>query len=665
MIRRKAVSFSVVCAVVALWFIANAAEGQTNRRIPGGYSPTAEETRQLRSGIDSLDNRLNEYQIKGLEDGLSDHLIADVAVLSKAVGFALDLGEFKDAKEIGWALELLAIGEDRMDALGRGEMPWLNAAGMNVIRGYKSDLDGSYQPYGLEVPHQFNRSVGGEIGLEVWLHGRDDSLSDIKFLHQRLTSRSPFQINDAIVLHPYGRYCNAFKFAGEVDVFEAIEAVCRDYPIDRDRIVLRGFSMGGGGVWHLAVHHADFWAAASPGAGFSETSDYLGLESMPPRPEWEKTLFHWYDATDYAPNLFQLPVVAYSGEVDKQIQAARQMESALADEGMKLAHVIGAGMGHKYDAGSIQAINHRIGSILRHRTAGFVPEIRWTGYTLRYPSMHWFRAERLAEHWTRAEARAATDFAQSSIDVKVSGVNAFSLTLDAGEWAGPVDKPVRVSVNGIEILTSPPLTDRSWQASFAVDGNGRWQESAPSGVLAKSPGLQGPIDDAFMSRFVAVLPEGQGFDAGIHNQIMANLSRFQMEWKAQFRGDVPVVSASSLTEADVASSNLILFGDPSSNEVIRKVMEGLPFRWDRRGIHTRTASYPATSYYPKMIFPNPLNPRKYIVLNSGFTFDRTLLGSNADQTPKLPDFAFIRINQDGSETISRAGFFDEQWKLPE
>ena len=43
-----------------------------------------------------------------------------------------------------------------------------------------------------------------------------------------------------------------------------------------------------------------------------------------------------YDATDYAANLFNCPTVAYSGEIDRQIQAARMMEKALTAEGHEL-----------------------------------------------------------------------------------------------------------------------------------------------------------------------------------------------------------------------------------------------------------------------------------------------------------------------------------------
>ena len=59
-------------------------------------------------------------------------------------------------------------------------------------------------------------------------------------------------------------------------------------------------------------------------------------------------MWHLYDCTDYALNLFNCPTVAYSGEIDKQKQAADMMAKALKAEGIELTHVIGAKTAHAY-----------------------------------------------------------------------------------------------------------------------------------------------------------------------------------------------------------------------------------------------------------------------------------------------------------------------------
>ena len=68
-----------------------------------------------------------------------------------------------------------------------------------------------------------------------------------------------------------------------------------------------------------------------------------------------------------------------------------------------------------------------------------------------------------------------------------------------------------------------------------------------------------------------------------------------------------------------------------------------------------------------MIYPNPLNPKHYIVLNSGFTFRESTLSSNARQVARLPDWAIIDLrtppDADKPGKIEAADFFGEQWEL--
>src|SRR5262249_59703588 len=112
-------------------------------------------------------------------------------------------------------------------------------------------------------------------GLDLWFHGGGETLSELNFITQRQRDPGQFTPPNTFVLHPYGRYSNANKFAGEVDTFEALEHARRHYPIDEDRIAVRGFSMGGAACWQFAVHYAGRWAAAAPGAGFAEPPEFL------------------------------------------------------------------------------------------------------------------------------------------------------------------------------------------------------------------------------------------------------------------------------------------------------------------------------------------------------------------------------------------------------
>ena len=124
---------------------------------------------------------------------------------------------------------------------------------------------------------------------------------------------------------------------------------------------------------------------------------------------------------------------------------------------------------------------------------------------------------------------------------------------------------------------------------------------------------------------------------------------------------------SEITKDDIWDSNLILWGDPSNNAVLAKIADKLPVKWTDKGIILGDKTYNAATHVPVLIFPNPLNPKKYVVLNSGFTFREYDYLNNARQVSKLPDYAIIDIttppNPRYPGKVVRAGFFGEKWEL--
>ncbi|HAV61747.1 MAG TPA: hypothetical protein DCY13_05210, partial [Verrucomicrobiales bacterium] len=387
---------------------------------------------KLEAGLDELADEIAKTRDAVYGNPGLGALLPDVLIFQKAVDWALRYGEFYHTNEFRTAHGLLDAGLDRARQLRSGVAPWTESSGL-VVRGYVSRVDGSVQPYGLVVPDGWRKGTAQRFRLDVWLHGRDDKLTELKFLDQRQRQRGEFAPADAIVLHPYGRYCNAFKFAGETDVLEAMAAVRRHYPIDDRRLAIRGFSMGGGGTWHLAAHYPGTWVVAAPGAGFAESAEYLGkLTKEPFPPAWEQTMWGLYDATDYALNFFNLPLIAYSGRLDKQIQAAQIMEKHLGAAGMSLRHVIGDNIGHKYTPPAKEEISEYVHNIVALGKDTVPARIKFTTRTLRYPRSHWVVVEGMSKHWEPARVEAAIAEGRR-IELETSGVTAFRLSFGAGE----------------------------------------------------------------------------------------------------------------------------------------------------------------------------------------------------------------------------------------
>ncbi|MEI7685810.1 MAG: prolyl oligopeptidase family serine peptidase [Planctomycetota bacterium] len=592
--------------------------------------------------------------------------LPDVQIFHRAVEVALKHNEFHNDKEFAAAKKLLALGLERAKSLREGKTPWLDKPGL-VVRGYISKIDGSVQPYGLVVPGSYKEGSQAPLRLDVWYHGRGEKLSELSFLMGRLGSAGEFAPANAIVLHPYGRFCNANHFAGEIDTFEAIDHLKKHYPIDNNRIVVRGFSMGGAACWNFAVHYSGLWCAAAPGAGFSETPDFLKVfQKETVQPTWyEKKLFHLYDCTDWAVNLTQCPTVAYSGDKDIQKQAADIMAKALEAEGIKLVHIIGEATGHSYSAKAKQEINHKIDAIAQLGRPTLPKTLRFITYTLRYPKMRWLNVERMTRHWTpaRIEAEILSDH---EIRVKTEGVEAFSIQMFPGTC--PLQGTPTVIIDDDPVPAGLLPSDRSWDVTFVKDAKG-WSVGSPAKGLAKRPHLQGPIDDAFMDRFVMVRPTGKAFNDKVGAWTGKEMAHAIDHWRKQFRGDARVIDDTAVTDADIASSNLVLWGDPSSNAILKKIADQLPIAWSAEAIRLGKdgKTFPAANHALTLIYPNPLNPEKYVVLNSGFTFREYDYLNNARQIPKLPDWAILDVDQPATSRrpagIADAAFFGERWEL--
>jgi dienelactone hydrolase len=614
---------------------------------PPGVAVSEADQKELKAGIERL---------SGLIAGLGNHaLLPDVIIFRDAARFALENNEFFRPDEPAKAKALLAEGVNRAEALRNGEAPWTRATGL-VVRGYVSKLDGSVQPYGLVVPPSYDPRLPRSWRLDAWFHGRAEQLSEVNFLSERMSRPGEFTPRDAIVLHLYGRYCNANKFAGEIDLFEALDAVKKQYRIDDNRIVMRGFSMGGAAAWHIGAHYAGLWAAVAPGAGFSESREFLKLKEMPP--VWEQKLWRMYDATDYAANFVNVPLVAYSGEIDGQKQAADLMAKYLEKEGIPMTHIIGPQTGHRYHPGAREELNQKLDAIAARGREAYPRRVRFVTYTLRYNRMKWVTVDGLAQHWEKGSVDAM--IAGAGVDVKTAGVT--GLTLEFGPGGAPVELVGRtaVTIDGKKIDVTGPASDRSWKVSFVKQG-GQWAAGTATG-LRKAHGLQGPIDDAFMDSFLIVTGSGKSSE-----RIEAEQARAIKEWRRQFRGEPRVKRDSEVTEADLAAHHIVVWGTPATNSLLGKIADRLPVQWAGDQVKVGTATYAAATHYPAFVYPNPLNPARYVVVNSGFTFREFDYLNNARQIAKLPDWAVIDTTTpaDGKYPgkIVSAGFFDEQWKL--
>jgi hypothetical protein len=633
--------------------------------------------------IESRTDQLTKALERLVKLGVRDPALADIEVYLKAAKWIVRYNEFFGENSQAWTLAVLDRGLLRASQQARGETPWLQMTGQTVARAYRSGLDGSVQPYAVTYPHNFGADVTKRYRLDVVLHGRENGLTEVSFLNRHDGSKPAPKDLAYIRLDIYGRGNNAYRWAGEQDVWDATNhflavenMLGRIKFIDTTKVVLRGFSMGGAGTWHLGLHRPDQFCVLGPGAGFTSTIGYVrGIDKE--LTDYQRKCLHIYDAVDYAENAFDVPIVAYSGENDSQMQAARNIETALKKLGLSghMTHLIAPKLAHKFPAEWQKKAEEEYARFADKDRPDYPRKVRFVTWTLRYADCHWVHLLSLDRHYERAAVEA--ERTDEGFNVTTSNVRVLRLAL----WPGADRSPIGVTIDGTKLENVRPYLSRSAELQLYLEKrDGKWANAQPERLIVdrlrfprKSPGLQGPIDDAFTGPFLCVRGTGRPWNDAVGEYASASLERFKEEWSKYFRGDLPLKDDTEVTAEDIATRHLILFGDPGSNSLIREALPRLPLQWTKEKViwpaGKEKKEYDASTHVPVLIYPSPLATDRYVVINSGHTFHAAdFEGTNALLYPRLGDRALLRLSAAKKDPLAAevldAGLFDDDWRVP-
>jgi hypothetical protein len=630
---------------------------------PKAFRPDAATLKQIQEKTEELRKAVAALK----EKKIADDVLVEVAIYLKAAENIVRFEEWLHANSVRWALQTLDQGLERAKQAEGGKAVWRDAPGKWVVRAYRSHIDDSIQPYAVLLPHDYGKDPNKKWRLDIVLHGRDSSLTEAKFIatHGTTAKEAPKDLG-YVQLEPYGRGNNGYRWVGERDVFEAYQdfSLIAEPWLDDRRLVLRGFSMGGAGTWHIGLHHPGKFCLIGPGAGFTTTHGYVA--NLPRQlPDYQEKCLRIYDSYLYAENAFNVPVVAYSGEKDAQKKAADNIENALRGfkEPLKFTHLVAPGLEHQMPPEwQAKAENE----YRKHATPDrdYLPDrVRFVTYTPRYASSGWIGTD-----WIGILALEAT-YEKAVIDAVRDG-NKYTVTTSnvrlffASGYSDPDKGPITLTIDGQKFQFARP---KEGAPRYLEKVNGKWivldwmeARDRQARMPKKEYGLQGPIDDVFMSTFFVVEPTGGGWPD-------AALEQFASLWDRYFRGGLRMKKAADWKPTNVG--NLILFGTPETNQIIAKVLPKLPIVWTKEKLVVNGVEYDPATHLPILIYPNPLNGNQsYVVLNSGHTFkEADLKGTNALLFPRLGDWAVIKPTPTKEDPaayeVVAAGLFDENWQF--
>ena len=159
-------------------------------------------------------------------------------------------------------------GQSWSDVPARGFMNRIYVSNLDLGEGVAAErpwLLGKLQPYALYVPKSY--SPGDPAPFQLVLHSLSCTYNQFQAISPN-TYRDLAEEPGAIAMTTMGRGPDGWYLReAELDVFEAWADVARRYDLDRDRVYINGYSMGGYGTFKLAAQYPDLFAGAFPVVG--------------------------------------------------------------------------------------------------------------------------------------------------------------------------------------------------------------------------------------------------------------------------------------------------------------------------------------------------------------------------------------------------------------
>ncbi len=517
---------------------------------------------------------------------------------------------------------------------------------------YEAHNDGSVQPYYLYLPSDYDGDTSWP--LIVFLHGYVPSITVLDPWLPSLDICEVAGDNGCMLLVPYGRRNTDFQGIGEVDVLRAMEEVQALYNVDAKRIYISGVSMGGMGAWNMLLRHPGLFAAAAPISGHTDMFRWWGWSRVD-MPGFKCWLVEWDNPLDLAINLRHQPTFAQHGELDHLIptEQSRLMVAAAERRGLPLEYYEFEGQGH-YIYWDLECYQKAWRWLVQYRLDRSPRRVSFKTYSLEYNQAFWLTIEDFQRWGQPAEAHAHISPDGSALRVRTSNVALLKIDV----MTAPLQKVEDFDI----VLNGEKITGRAtakWELYLAI---GERQPAGLSWPPRKRCGLCGPLEEVFDKPFIVV--QGTGGDEDENADITEKVQRWAQEWQGFGDGEPRITTDKALTEDEIKTYNLLLFGTPQTNHFLAQIAAQLPISIGNQRYQVGSTVYQGEDLGLIMCYPNPRAPGRYVAVYAGKYYgERLPINHKFDL---LPDFIIFRseaYDYDDANQYLCAGFFDMNWQL--
>ncbi len=502
----------------------------------------------------------------------------------------LKLNADAQPSDVEYILRVLAETEDWINDLAAGHDPFLDRKGL-FQKAFYSKVDGSLEPYTVYVPKDYDEKTARPLVL--LLHGSGGDQWEVPQAAANLDGRSVFRgaleekLQEPKFLYcaPLARGASGYGQIAEVDLIQMLDEVQRDYRVDPDRVYVMGWSMGGLGSYLAISRFSDRLAATMPIAGFADT--------------------------DLVANGLYVPALNVQGLEDRSVSDGSTSVAENAYNWLGLPyhdllreipfvwtpwsdHWIGYRM-----TGSLSEIESILGKYQRVKSP---KTVKLVSTELHHNQSYWVRIDEFDRYYEPASLKASIQ----DNTIVIDSANVHALTLLLSPDIVDMSNNVRVKQNGRVVYEGKPETELRI-GSLAGPG------------IHKYHGLSGPLSDIFYEPFLVVYGT-QGDDKQAIEVAHQEAEAIRTEGLHGLRYyGILIKSDREVTAADIENYHLLLIGTPGSNLLLMQIQDRLPVRFQADELILGDRKFRGEDVGVRLIYPNPLNPRKYVEVLSGIT----------------------------------------------
>lgn len=521
-----------------------------------------------------------------------------------------------------------------------------NPAALDTLSGvqewaYLSQADDSGQPFKLAIPSGYDSHK--TYPLVVVMHGYGGN---------HLEYSGGVRSNpDYFELHVLGRARGgSYTDLSEADVLDAVDYVRQNWRIDERQIHITGTSMGGGGTFKLASRYPDRWASGRPVCGYGADLPIRNVLHLP--------LYSTHSVDDPS-----VPVLTSRSPLQKLMEAGGQV---IIDETTGLQHAA-----WNYTEGNNRALKWMYDQVRPESRE--VRRIEYTATDRQAYKAYWLK---VAE-WGKLPGPArfkATAGPENQLYLDLENIRILQIQVPLS----PFDpgQELKISVSGKVFITmNAPLPD----SIFVTAENGTWSArdnlvNRPTFAL-HTPGsvhnlyhreplliVYGTSGDetarqAMAQAVIAASKSVHPMWVGDEGDIKDGVPNHQLLY-----GHLKMKPDTAVTEADLKKYHLVLIGKADENQLIRKMGNQLPVKFDKEIVCSDGVQLPGKGSIMGLYFYNPLAPQRLIYWvaadNPSAYRPYSLIFQIQDGSPCGIDLLVV---QENPPKIIKVRHFDSRW----